>query len=36
MTSSGASDDDEKPTVEYTGLNGRDSDRLGLDVMADV
>lgn len=36
MTSSGASDDDEKTTVEYTDLNGRDSSRLELDVMVGV
>lgn len=35
-TSSGASNDDKKPTVECTGLNGRDDSRLGLDVMFDV
>ena len=35
-TSSGASNDDKKPTVECTGRNGRDGRRLGLDVMLDV
>jgi len=36
LTSSGASDDDKKPTVECSDLNGRDDNGLGLDVMVDV